>query len=140
MMELLERLFDLHKEDVSAITGKKEIDKVIADFALNAFYAKNDAFEEEREYRVIGARVSQKYILEDSRRQEKKIFFRSRGGLIVPYIEFFKESTLPIKSIIVGPHPFQEKQMDSIRLLLDSTPFSRADVRLSNIPLNTMFR
>jgi hypothetical protein len=66
--------------------------------------------------------------------------FRSRGGLIVPYIEFFKESTLPIKSIIVGPHPFQEKQRDSIRLLLDSTPFSRADVRLSNIPLNTMFR
>jgi hypothetical protein len=48
---------------------------------------------------------------------------RSRGGLIVPYIEFFKESTLPIKSIIVGPHPFQEKQRNSIRLLLDSTPF-----------------
>jgi hypothetical protein len=60
----------------------------------------------------------------------------------VPHVEFFKGSKepLPIKTIIVGPNPFQEKQRDSIKQLLASTPFSGVDVRLSNIPLNMALR
>jgi hypothetical protein len=146
-----EKLFDLKKyagvasevirlafepQDVSAITGKIEVDPIIADFALNAFYAKNDAFEEEQEYRIIAARV-RKDKIKKGKRREKEIKFRAKGGLVVPYVEFFKrpKRRLPITSIIVGPHPYQEKQADAVMLALQSSPFAKAKMRLSNIPL-----
>ena len=64
------------------------------------------------------------------------IKLRSKEGLIVPYIELFKgiSPDLPITSIIVGPHPFQDKQEAAVRMALKSTPFSKAPVRLSAIP------
>jgi hypothetical protein len=147
-----EKLFDLKKyegvasevirlafepKDVSAITGKIAIDPVIIDFVLNAFYAKNDAFEEEQEYRIIGARVSRDKIRKKSKRHEKEVKFRPKGGLIVPYVELFKKSKrrLPLTSIIVGPHRFQDKQAAAVMLALQSSPFAKAKVRLSNIPL-----
>ena len=147
-----ETLFDLKKyagvaseiirlafepRDVSAITGKIEIDPVVADFALNAFYAKNYAFEEEQEYRIVGARVRKDKIRAGATRREKEIKFRAKGGLVVPYVVFLKrpKRRLPITSIIVGPHPYQEKQADAVMLALQSSPFAKAKVRLSNIPL-----
>lgn len=70
------------------------------------------------------------------KRHPKKITFRSRNSIIVPYIELFKDfpKLLPLKSIIVGPHPFQERQADSIRLALDEFHFADVQVRMSAIP------
>ena len=65
---------------------------------------------------------------------------KTKGSLIVPYIELFKNSkkSLPIISIIVGPHPFQDNQADAVRMAIESTPFSNTKVRLSTISAETI--
>jgi hypothetical protein len=135
--ELIRRMFK--PRDVSDITGRmgpKEMDEVMVDFANTAPFLKHEGFQEEEEYRIIAGRVDQDMIGADSTRRVKKIQFRSKEGLIVPYIKLFEGSTrdLPITSIIVGPHPFQEKQEAAVRMAMKSTPFSKAEVRLSAIP------
>jgi hypothetical protein len=127
----------LEPRDVSEITGRKEIDPVIRTFARTAPFLKHDGFEEEREYRIVAACIRRDKIPPGVKLGAKEIKFRSKDGLIVPYIELFKGSPrgLPITSIIVGPHPSQEKQAEAVRMALESTPFSKAKVRLSAIPL-----
>jgi Protein of unknown function (DUF2971) len=123
--------------DVTEITGRKELDDVMFKFAATAFFLKHHGFAEEQEYRIIGGSVRKDKIRKGAKVKEKEILFRQRDGLIVPYIELFKKSKhpLPIKSIIVGPHPFQEKQATAVLMALQSTPFSKAEVKLSKIPL-----
>ena len=77
--------------DVSEITGRKELDDVALKLAATAFFLKHHGFEEEQEYRIIAAPVRKDKIRKDAIRTEKEILFRSREGLIVPYIELFKE-------------------------------------------------
>jgi hypothetical protein len=135
--ELIRRMFE--PRDVSEITGRmvdKEMDTVMIAFANTAPFLKHEGFQEEEEYRIVAGRVDQDIIGSESTRLMKEIKFRSKEGLIVPYIKLFEESPrdLPITSIIVGPHPFQEKQEAAVRMALKSTLFSNADVRLSAIP------
>jgi len=133
--ELIRRMFE-RSGDISDITGRKELDPVMINFANTAPFLKDEGFQEEQEYRIVAGRVNQDIIAPGATRRMKEIKFRSKGGLIVPYIELFKGTSpdLPIISIIVGPHPFQDKQEAAVRMALQSTPFSKADVRLSAIP------
>jgi hypothetical protein len=135
--ELTRRMFE--PRDVSEITGRialREMDQVMLNFANTAPFLKHEGFQEEEEYRIVAGRVDQDIIAPGSTRRVKEIKFRSKEGLIVPYIKLFEGSPrdLPITSIIVGPHPFQEKQEAAVRMALKSTPFSKADVRRSAIP------
>jgi Protein of unknown function (DUF2971) len=135
--ELTRRMFE--PRDVSEITGSmgpKEMDEVMVKFANTAPFLKHEGFQEEEEYRIIAGRVDKDKIGADSTRPVKKIKFRSKEGLIVPYIKLFEGSPrdLPITSIIVGPHQFQDQQEAAVRMALKSTPFSKAQVRLSAIP------
>jgi hypothetical protein len=135
--ELTRRIFE--PRDVSDITGRmgdKEMDEVMINFANTAAFLKHEGFQEEQEYRIVAGRVDQDKIAPEATRRVKEIKFRSKDGLVVPYINLFEGSPrdLPITSIIVGPHPFQEKQEAAVRMALKSTPFSKVDVRLSAIP------
>jgi hypothetical protein len=139
--ELIPSLFEkYHRRDVSGITGRiepRKMDEIMIQFALTAPSLKNGGFEEEQEYRIAGGRVARDKIKWDATRHEKVIKFRSKNGLMVPYIELFKSSRLPlpIKAIIIGPHPSQDKQEIAVRMVLKSTPFAAAEVRRSDIPL-----
>jgi|SRR6516165_10491331 len=134
--ELIQRIFERSSRDISDITGRKELDSVMLDFANTAPFLKHESFQEEEEYRIVAGRVDQDKIAPGATRGVKEIKFRSKEGLIVPYIELFKGTSpdLPIISIVVGPHPFQDKQEAAVRMALQSTPFSKAHVRLSAIP------
>src|SRR6266487_790431 len=133
--ELIRRMFKAFG-DISDITGQKELDSVMLSFANTAPFLKHEGFQEEEEYRIVAGRVEQEKIAPGGTRRVKEIKFRSKEGLIVPYIKLFEGSPrdLPITSIIVGPHQFQAKQEAAVRMALKSTPFSKAEVRLSAIP------
>ena len=56
----------------------------------------------------------------------------------MPYIKLFErakgeEVTLPIKRIVVGPHPDKYKRQKSVRMLLDQLGIE-AEVVVSSIP------
>ena len=52
----------------------------------------------------------------------------------MPYVQLFDtlEQSLPIKSIIVGPHPKQQQQAEAVLLALETQDI-KAQVRLSSI-------
>jgi hypothetical protein len=112
------------------------LDPIVFEFCKVAPFLKHDGFQEEQEYRIVAARLRADSIAPKAKQRAKQIEFRSRDGLIVPYIELFKDSkrSLPITSVIVGPHPSQDKQAAAVRMALDSNGFSKATVRLSEIP------
>jgi Protein of unknown function (DUF2971) len=120
---------------VKTIVGDKDIDLAISKYLSTAPFLKDYGFHEECEYRIAVACVRSDKIPSDSKKLAKPIEFRTRGNLILPYISLFNEPgmKLPIKAIIVGPHPHQELQRDAIKRLLE-TKRCRATVRLSSIP------
>jgi Protein of unknown function (DUF2971) len=130
--EMIRKMFE--PRDVSAITGRKNFDEVVVVKA--APFMKHEGFSEEREYRICAVCIRPSHIPKGSKERPKRIKFRSRSGMIVPYIDLLSRLNfnLPLKSIIVGPHPFQERQMDSIKLALEDAKFPGVTVRMSAIP------
>lgn len=115
-------------------------------FCRNTCRYKHWGFEEEQEIRIITIPISQNvrdFEIPDKPSiilpPEKPIKFFTRGGTAVPYIELFKDITipktrvLPIKRIIVGPHPDKEKRKRAIELLLLENHIT-AKVSVSDIP------
>jgi len=121
--------------DVSAVTGRKNIDKVMLAYVQGAPFFKHWGFSEEREYRIVAVCIRPRKIAEGETRSPKWITFRQRNGLIVPYIELFERSNqpFPIKSIIIGPHPDQDKQAEAVAMALESEELEAA-IRISGIP------
>ena len=67
----------------------------------------------------------------------RDIQFRSgENGSVVPYIAVFDNSelTLPIKSILIGPHPNQDNQQTAVELLFNQHGI-KAEVRRSKLSL-----
>ena len=133
--QMISDIFADRRIDTSEITGHKDIDKVVHTFTTTAPFLKHWGFHEEREYRIIAPCIRSTKIPEGETRPAKRIQFRARNDLIVPYIELFETArqSFPIKSIIVGPHPYQEKQAEAVRMALESEQLD-ANVRLSAIP------
>jgi len=130
--EMIRRMFE--PRDVSEITGKKDIDRFMATFMTVAPFMKHSGFREEREYRVVFSCIHRDKRPDDETRESKEINFRVKHGQVVPYIEVFAHGpSLPIKSIIVGPHPSQELQYEAVKLMLSEEGID-ATVRLSEIP------
>jgi hypothetical protein len=128
--EMLRRIFE--PLDVSEITGRIDFDAFIRKFMSVASFLKHWGFREENEYRVLFSCLPLDKIPDSNKRTPKEIKFRSKNGQIVPYIEVFKPN-LPIKSIIVGPHPAQELQCEAVKLMLREEVID-AEVRMSEIP------
>jgi len=130
--EMIRRMFE--PRDISAVTGRKNIDALVPQFMSVAPFMKHYGFREEREYRIIFSCIPSDKIPAPEVRPAKEIKFRTKHGQIVPYIELFDHRAgLPIKSIIVGPHPSQELQYEAVKLML-RTKGINGTIRLSDIP------
>jgi hypothetical protein len=130
---LIAKLFG--NQDTSQITGKKNIDEVIRDYILVAPFLKHAGFREEREYRMVLAPVRKRHGDKGFKGEHKPIKFRIRNGSIVPYVEIFetKDTILPIRSVIVGPHADQEMLLEAVEMILENAGV-KAEVRTSQIP------
>lgn len=104
---------------------------------------KHWGFHEENEVRVV-AILGKDHFVQEARklgedRPDKFVHHFSRSGVLVPCINLFEDLTsnlgkkLPIKSIIVGPHPDKLKRKQSVELLLKQYGV-QAEVTVSDIP------
>ena len=132
--EMIRKLFE--PRDVSQFTGRKDFDRVVIDFVNTAPFLKHNGFQEEREYRICAACIRRPQIPKEIKKHAKEIKFRTRNSGITPYIELGKGlvPSLPLKAIIVGPHPFQDRQTESVKLALEEAHFPNVQVRASAIP------
>jgi hypothetical protein len=104
---------------------------------------KHRGFREEAEIRIVALRsVPEVWKQEKANgepRSQRELRFKSRDGLLVPYIELFGkdklggDANLPIRQVIVGPHPEKEKRREAIERLLKQRKID-AYVTTSSIP------
>lgn len=103
---------------------------------------KHWGFHEEQEVRVIVIPPNDEVLLlsehQGDTRKPRRISIGSRGGILVPYLDLFGNSNgsvrkLPIKQVIIGPHPLSETRRKTVELLLKSNGYD-ATVRISEIP------
>jgi Protein of unknown function (DUF2971) len=128
-------IFDSVGKDISRITGRKNLDKVVLEFAKTAPFLKHESFHEEGEYRLVFVCIRKRKVPEEETRQTKSICFRQRSGLVVPFIELFEQENVltAVRSIIVRPHPLQDKQEEAVNMLLEKEGLN-VPVRKSEIP------
>jgi Protein of unknown function (DUF2971) len=111
------------------LTGKQEaFDELHEAITKLACSHKHHGFAEEREVRIVAVPVNdsirEEALKEGEIRSRKTIRFAPKEGTAVPYIMLFEpgqdeaQSKLPIKKIIVGPHPDRENRRRAIDLML----------------------
>jgi hypothetical protein len=108
--------------------GSHDLAEYIGAFVDAVPFLKSARFKEENEYRVVALPTRSKKLVEDAgdKRPWKEINFREGpAGAIVPFVRLFETSTkpLPIKKVIVGPHPDQQNQMLAAKILLEKNGF-----------------
>lgn len=125
--------------DIAASDHDRSLEIHLGRYLLRIYASlhKNSGFMEEREARIVTVpRQSAGSGEKGFKTKVRK--FKEKAGLLVPYIELFDELSsgvkLPIKRIIVGPHPDQKKRERSVRLLLEELEITVEDVVLSKIP------
>ena len=134
--EITRGIFNKVGKNVQEITGTKDLGDAILSYAKSAPFLKHQSFHEEKEYRIVFVcyRASK---VKGAARPIKKVKFRQKDGLLIPYIELFRFNdeglTSAIKGIIVGPHAFQDKQEEALKMLLESEGL-KIDVRKSETP------
>lgn len=110
---------------------------------LQSIRYKHHGFEEENEVRFVAC-PAEYDLLEryraapEMRHLEKKtIEFRSKDGLLIPFINLpllqSDDGSWPIVKVIVGPHPDQARRAKSVEILLTECKI-KAEVTLSRIP------
>jgi len=134
--EMIYTVFESQRIDVSEVTGRTDLDGVMVSFIKCAPLLKHQAFHEENEYRIIASPVRADRRPPEETREWKPVQFRAKNKMIVPYIELFKHARepLPIKSIVVGPHPFQERQAEAVSMVVEAESWSGVEIRASGIP------
>ncbi len=90
---------------------------------------KHDAFQEEREWRLIVNRP----------RDPNKIAFRTRDNVLVPYVKLGeKDKPLPIGRVIIGPGKDMDLTEQSVRMFLGMQPhYLGVKVEKSAVPFRT---
>lgn len=123
--------------DISPIAGARQIDEIVEPFMKLAPFLKDEGFKEEREYRLAAVCFRGAMIAQEDVRPPKTIKLRSRNGLVTPYIELFEggKQPLPLRGVIIGPHPRQQEQRFAVEILLEQTG-TKVPVRL----LSTSYR
>lgn len=112
---------------VSVVRGQKKV-KGIGEF-LEAVVRlserlKHRAFSEEREVRLSLSLVLDKRSIKqhdpNGTKKPRKVCYRVKSDLLMPFVEVFGEPTrLPIKRIIVGPHPNQSRIAKGLQRMCD---------------------
>lgn len=134
---LLKNLFPKLSDQLDAILGPKTTDDFARPFLSIAPFLKDPSFEEENEYRIVALCNRPNIKDESDHRSAKPIRFRTKAsGQLVPYVALYEElkTKLPIKSIIIGPHPHQSSQQMALEILLEKAGFTDVAIRLSSIP------
>jgi hypothetical protein len=122
-------------------------EKIAAELAeptiMLAIRHKHQGFKEECEVRIVIVLFPNNIIeaagmLEIYPLSIKTVLFRQFAGVLVPYISLFdnipeNDRKLPIKRIIVGPHPDKWKRQKSVQMMLDKLEIE-ATVSVSDIP------
>jgi hypothetical protein len=103
---------------------KDELDPAYDKVSYLSCIYKHWGFHEEREVRIVIVPKNQSVIDEEKEQGEvslpqKIIGYRERGGCLIPYISLFENLKLPIKRVIVGPHPERDKRVKAVNSLLD---------------------
>lgn len=124
---------DLSKENERIFEeGMKGLQTAIGQIAPKL---KHPAFSEERETRIILPCMSREAAKEYPKRMVKRINFRFRDGLPIPFVKLFEDKeALPIKRVIVGPQRRQEDVAHTIGLALKARKMA-TEVECSSIPL-----
>jgi hypothetical protein len=120
-------------EDVICSAGSATLSQVLRHKAI---FFKDDAFQEEREWRAI-------YVNDEgSAEGRQRVEFRVSGGHIVPYLPLDigpsaqkKSWTLPIAEIVLGPRVSKPRIEKSIRLICKNQGIAVPELRMSRIPL-----
>lgn len=103
---------------------------------------KHQGFKEECEVRIVAVQFPKNMIEAagkiDVFPSNKAVSFRPYSGVLVPYISLFdgipeSDRKLPIKHIVVGPHPDKWKRQKSVQMMLDKLEI-KATVSVSDIP------
>jgi len=99
---------------------------------------KHGGFREESELRIVAIGPPVNAPKGSDNRPNKPISFAPSNGVLVPYISLFKglddrNCRLPIRKIIVGPHPEKIKRKSAVEKLLDQIGIE-AEVIVSDIP------
>jgi hypothetical protein len=94
--------------------------KLLSSIAYLPFVIKNKAFEYEDEIRLIC--------------DTKKVYFRSRNGLLVPYKKF-KIDNRYLREIIIGPANDADRMHYAIELLLKECRLDNVSIKRSAVPL-----
>jgi hypothetical protein len=99
-------------------------------------FLKHPDFREENEYRIAAMCYRPNVVEPGDTKKSKEIRFRTRpDGSVQPYIPLYHgfEINLPIRSVIVGPHPHQASQKLAVEMLFEQYGVD-AEVRVSATP------
>lgn len=125
--EVLQNLRENNSKNVIADTLTPLVDLAIRH--------KHFGFKEEREVRIIALPTKREHLDEIETKSIVDYSFYNRKGAIVPHLKLFQNEELPIKRIIIGPHPNQIKRVEAIqKLLVQRGLSSNIDVVPSDIP------
>ncbi|MBI5922080.1 MAG: DUF2971 domain-containing protein [Betaproteobacteria bacterium] len=145
---LPETLEDEHKVQDAirqfVVSGARELlEQMYQPLVQLSIRSKHRGFQEESEVRIAALRSVPRVWREEKRdgeaRPQKELFFRPRSGLLIPYVKLFgtsnlgRNAVLPIRKVIVGPHPDKTKRRESVERLLQQHGIA-ADVIESSIP------
>lgn len=124
-------------------SGKEtDLEPLLEPLTLLSVLHKHRGFREEEEVRIVMLRphseVERLAREQGDMRPLRPIQFRQKRGMLIPYIELFGEelganAKLPIKRVIVGPHPDQKKRRTTVENLLRKNNVD-AEVTVSSIP------
>jgi hypothetical protein len=133
--EMIWQVFEHDGVDISSVTGHFDIDNLVIEFAKSAPFFKHQSFSEEREYRIAAVCLRAGKVPDGEQRPAKQVNLRVKDGLIIPYIQLFAglDKSLPVTSVIIGPHPYQDKQEEALKILLETLKLD-FNIRLSGIP------
>lgn len=116
-----------------------DLDPIHEPIAFLSCLHKHQGFREEAEVRIVALRAENDLSDPENTRRVKTICFANKNGILVPYIKLFEcgidgeKVKLPIKKIIVGPHPDKLRRQKAIQLLLNQHAID-AEVVVSDIP------
>jgi hypothetical protein len=104
--------------------------EIVRNILTAAARHKNDAFEDEAEWRIV------KFVSDYER-----IHFREGKGVLIPYQEIDltdKEGGMPITSIWIGPTSLPQESTLSLRLLLQQNGVADVTIEQSKVPYRTL--
>ena len=139
--QLQQHIQCVQDEFVTCLRGHKCLEDYGAfdSVALLSAFLKHRGFKEEKEVRIVVGEPSPKIqlkIADQVTTPFRKIHSFSRNGTAVPCIHLFEDQklqALPIRRIIIGPHPDKLARKKSVEILLRDHKIN-AEVGVSDIP------